>query len=140
MPAIAWWPGTIEPGRRNSEIVGSLDFMATFASLAGVELPDKDREGQPTIFDSCDQSGLLRGTSGSTRNQWFYMTETEEIPGAVRLGKWKAVWNMRSGWKGEAESVATVPELFDLWQDPQEPTLAPSMAIAQPQPGTRRTP
>jgi arylsulfatase A-like enzyme len=46
VPAIAWWPGTIEPGRRNSEIVGCLDFMATFASLAGVTLPAEDR-GRP---------------------------------------------------------------------------------------------
>ena len=44
VPAIAWWPGTIEPGRRNSEIAGSLDFMATFASLAGLELPTEDCE------------------------------------------------------------------------------------------------
>ena len=44
MPAIAWWPGTIEAGRRNAEIVGSLDFMATFASLAGLDLPTEDRE------------------------------------------------------------------------------------------------
>ena len=56
VPAIAWWPGTIEAGRRNAEIVGSLDFMATFASLAGLDLPTEDREGQPTIFDSCDQT------------------------------------------------------------------------------------
>ena len=56
VPAIAWWPGTIEAGRRNAEIVGSLDFMATFASLAGLELPTEDREGQPTIFDSFDQT------------------------------------------------------------------------------------
>ena len=100
VPAIAWWPGTIEPGRRNSEIVGSLDFMATFASLAGLELPTEDREGQPTIFDSCDQTALLKGDGPSTRDHWFYMTETELIPGAVRLGKWKAIWNIRQGWKG----------------------------------------
>ena len=120
VPAIAWWPGTIEPGRRNSEIVGSLDFMATFASLAGVTLPTNDREGKPTIFDSYDQAELLRGTGGSKRDHWLYQTESEEIPGAVRLGKWKAVYNLREGWKGEADYVATAPELFDLWQDPQE--------------------
>ena len=120
VPAIAWWPGTIESGRRNSEIVGSLDFMATFASLTGVELPTEDRDGKPTIFDSCDQTALLRGTRPSTRDTWFFMTETEEIPGAVRYGKWKAIWNLREGWQGEADYVATVPELFDLWQDPQE--------------------
>ena len=61
-PAIAWWPGTIEAGRRNAEIVGSLDFMATFANLAGLDLPTEDRDGQPTIFDSCDQTALLTGS------------------------------------------------------------------------------
>ena len=80
VPAIAWWPGTIEGGRRNSDIVGSLDFMATFASLAGVELPTKDREGEPTVFDSCDQIALLRGEGPSTRDHWFYMTETRDDP------------------------------------------------------------
>ena len=120
VPAIAWWPGTIEGGRRNSEIVGSLDFMATFASLAGLELPTEDREGQPTMFDSCDQTALLKGDGPSTRDHWFYMTETEMIPGAVRVGKWKAVWNIRDQWRGAAQHTAIVPELFDLWQDPQE--------------------
>ena len=120
MPAIAWWPGTIEAGRRNAEIVGSLDFMATFVSLAGLELPTEDREGQPTIFDSCDQTALLTGDGPSTRDHWFYMTETELIPGAIRLGKWKAIWNIRVGWKGAAEYTNIVPELFDLWQDPGE--------------------
>jgi arylsulfatase A-like enzyme len=120
VPAIAWWPGTISPGRRNSEIVGSLDFMATFASLAGLELPTEDREGQPTIFDSFDQTALLKGTGPSTRDHWFYMTETELIPGAVRLGKWKAIWNIREGWLGAAKYTNIAPELFDLWQDPGE--------------------
>jgi arylsulfatase len=72
------------------------------------------------MFDSCDQTALLRGTGPSTRDTWYYLTETEEIPGAVRYGKWKAIWNIREGWRGEADYVATVPELFDLWQDPQE--------------------
>jgi|GEM_PF-6865029 len=36
--------------------------MATFAKLAGVELPTKDREGKPMIFDSYDMSPILFGT------------------------------------------------------------------------------
>ena len=35
--------------------------MATFASLAGVKLPTKDREGKPIIFDSYDMSPVLFG-------------------------------------------------------------------------------
>jgi len=32
VPAIAWWPGKIEPGSQSHDIVGGLDLMATFAT------------------------------------------------------------------------------------------------------------
>ena len=102
---------------------------------AGVKLPEKDREGQPIIFDSYDMSPVLFGTGKSDRKSWFYFTENELSPGAVRFGKYKAVFNLRGddgqatgglavdsnlGWKGPEKYVATVPQIFDLWQDPQE--------------------
>jgi hypothetical protein len=48
------------------------------------------------------------------------MTETELIPGAVRVGKWKAIWNIRTGWKGAEEYTNIAPEMFDLWNHPGE--------------------
>ncbi len=51
------------------------------------------------------------------------------------MGNYKAVFNLRGddgqetgglavdtnlGWKGAEKYVATVPQVFDLWQDPQE--------------------
>lgn len=134
VPAIAWGP-KIKAGSRNFDIVGGLDFMATFASLAGVKLPEKDREGQPIIFDSYDMSPVLFGTGKSERTSWFYFTENELTPGAARVGNYKAVFNLRGdngqptgglavdsnlGWKGPEKYVATAPQIFDLWQDPQE--------------------
>jgi arylsulfatase len=135
VPAIAVWPGKVKAGTRNHEIVGGLDLMATFASAAGVTLPEKDREGQPTIFDSIDMTPVLTGTGKSARTSWFYFTENELSPGAVRINNYKFVYNLRGdngqptgalavdsnlGWKGPEEYVATVPQVFDLWQDPQE--------------------
>jgi arylsulfatase len=135
VPAIAVMPGKIKPGSRNHDIAGGLDLMATFASLAGVKLPEKDREGQPIIFDSYDISPILFGTGKSERNAWFYYTENELSPGAARVGNYKAVFNLRGddgaqtgglavdsnlGWKGAEKYVATVPQVFDLWADPQE--------------------
>jgi len=135
VPAIAVWPGKIKPGSKNHDIVGGLDLMATFASVAGVKLPEKDREGQPIIFDSYDMSPILLGTGKSDRTAWFYFTENELSPGAARVGNYKAVFNLRGddgmatgglavdtnlGWKGPDEYAATVPQIFDLWQDPQE--------------------
>lgn len=135
VPAIAVWPGKIKGGLRNHDILGGLDLMATFASLAGVKLPEKDREGQPIIFDSYDMSSVLLGTGKSARDSWFFFTEDELSPGAARVGNYKAVFNLRGddgqqtgalavdtnlGWKGPEKYVAAAPQIFDLWQDPQE--------------------
>jgi arylsulfatase A-like enzyme len=135
VPAMAWWPGRIAPNTKNHDIVGGLDLMATFASVASTKLPEKDREGQPIMFDSHDMSPVLFGTGKSTRNEWFYFTEDELSPGAARVGNYKSVFNLRGddgastgglavdtnlGWKGASKYVATVPQIFDLWQDPQE--------------------
>jgi hypothetical protein len=109
--------------------------MATFASVAGIDLPKEDREGQPIIFDSYDISPVLFGTGKDPRTDWFYFTEEELIPGAGRVGNYKVVFNLRGddgqatgglavdsnlGWKGADKHVATVPQVFDLWADPQE--------------------
>jgi arylsulfatase A-like enzyme len=135
VPAIAWWPGKIKGDSKNYDILGSLDFMATFANLAGVPLPENDRDGKPIIFDSDDMTPVLLGTGKSKRDSWFYFTENELTPGAVRAGRFKAVFNIRGddgqatgglavdsnlGWKGPEKYVATVPQVFDLWADPQE--------------------
>jgi arylsulfatase len=135
VPAIAWMPGKIQAGTTNHDILGGLDLMATFAALAGVDLPTKDREGKPIIFDSYDMSPVLFGTGKSERDSWFYFTENELTPGAARVNNYKAVFNLRGdngmatgglavdanlGWKGPESYVATVPQVFDLWQDPQE--------------------
>jgi arylsulfatase len=135
VPAFAVWPGKIAAGVKNHDIIGGLDLMATFASVAGVKLPEKDREGQPIIFDSYDMTPVLFGTGKCPRNEWFYFTENELTPGAARVGNYKAVFNLRGddgaptgglavdsnlGWKGAEKYVATVPQVYDLWQDPQE--------------------
>ena len=134
VPSLAWGPG-IKAGSKNSDILGGLDYMASFASLAGVKLPENDREGKPIIFDSYDLSPVLFGSGKSQRKSWFYFTENELSPGAVRVNNYKFVFNLRGddgastgglavdtnlGWKGAEKYVATVPQVFDLWQDPQE--------------------
>src|SRR5947207_356321 len=73
----------LKAGSKNDEMVGGLDYMATFAALAGVKLPENDREGKPIIFDSFDLTPLLFGTGKSPRNDWFDFTENELTPGAA---------------------------------------------------------
>ena len=108
-------PARSRPGLKNHDILGGLDLMATFAAVAGVKLPENDRDGKPIIFDSYDMSPVLFGTGKSARKSWFYFTENELTPGAARVGNYKAVFNLRGddgaatgglavdtnlGWKG----------------------------------------
>lgn len=87
------------------------------------------------MFDSYDMTPVLTGKGKSDRTAWFYFTEDELTPGAARVGHYKAVFNLRGddgattgglavdsnlGWKGASKYVATVPQVFDLLQDPQE--------------------
>ena len=135
VPAYAWGPG-IKAGTKNHDILGGLDYMATFASLAGVKLPEKDRAGEPTIFDSYDMSPVLFGQGKSKRENWFYFTENELSPGAFRWHQYKFVFNLRGddgqatgglavdtnlGWKG-AEKICSPLRLRSstCWHDPQE--------------------
>eukprot|EP00003_Mantamonas_plastica_P000237 TRINITY_DN10225_c0_g1_i1.p1 TRINITY_DN10225_c0_g1~~TRINITY_DN10225_c0_g1_i1.p1 ORF type:complete len:549 (-),score=87.14 TRINITY_DN10225_c0_g1_i1:2-1648(-) len=135
VPAIVRWPGHVEPDTKSAAVVGGLDLMATFASVANIELPTKDREGEPIIFDSYDMTPVWEGSGSSEREAWFYFTENELTPGAVRVGHYKALFNLRGdngvatgglavdtnlGWKGPESYVAAVPQIFDLLQDPQE--------------------
>lgn len=135
VPAFFKWKGKIEADSKSSDVAGGLDLMATFAHVAGVELPTKDREGVVMIFDSHDMAPVLFGEGTWTRKHWFYFTEQELAPGAIRLGAWKAVFNMRGdngaiagsdapapqlGWRGASKYVATVPQIYNLWEDPQE--------------------
>lgn len=135
VPAIAWWPGKIKADTKNHDIIGGLDLMATFASFAGVKLPENDLEGKPTIFDSYDMTPVLLGTGPCPRNTWYYFTEQDLTPGAIRVDNFKAVFDLRGdggqatgglavdtnlGWKGPSKMIATTPQIFDLWQDPQE--------------------
>jgi arylsulfatase len=135
VPTMVRWPGHVKGGTISHDILGGLDLMATFASLAGQKLPENDRDGQPIIFDSYDMTPVWTGTGKSDRKAWFYFTEDELSPGALRVGNFKYVFNLRGddgaqtgalavdtnlGWKGPSKYVATIPQVFDLLQDPQE--------------------
>ena len=135
VPSIAWGPGIKAEQQergdpRRPRLHGNVCRARRSASCR-----ENDREGKPIIFDSYDLTPVLFGTGKSPRNSWFYFTENELTPGAARVGNYKAVFNLRGGdgektgglavdsnlgWKGPEQYVATVPQVFDLWQDPQE--------------------
>ena len=99
VPAIAVGPTS----SRGPSITRSSADSTTWPRLprmAGVKLPQNDREGKPMIFDSYDLWPVLFGTGKSPRNEWFYFTENELSPGAVRRQLQVRVqpsWRQRAG-------------------------------------------
>lgn len=64
-PLLISWPGVIEPGTTNTEMVQNLDFAQTFLEAAGVDAPD-DMQGESLI-------PLLQGNDEEwTRDAVYY--------------------------------------------------------------------
>jgi len=105
LPCIMRWPGTVPAGKVCHEIATSMDFLPTFARLAGTE-PPRDR-----MIDGKDINALITGEDGATSPTdavFYYFKDQLE---AVRSGRWKL--HVR---KGDAE----IAELYDLQQDVAE--------------------
>jgi hypothetical protein len=77
---VAGMPGKSKAGDKNHDIGGGLDFMATFASLAGAKLPEKDRAGRKPAIPSTSQSDR-RSTQVAQRLGWVFAEEQAIIPG-----------------------------------------------------------
>jgi len=85
MPAIAWWPGVIEPNSVSYQLFSTMDLFTTFLSLAGIEAPT-DR-----IIDGLNVTDALLGNGASPHEFMFFWNG---LPGnyflcAVRNGKFK---------------------------------------------------
>jgi uncharacterized sulfatase len=68
VPCIAWWPGTIAPGRESDEKLAFWDFMPTLSELAGITAPE------PTDGISFVPTLLARAGQRSHDYLYFYLT------------------------------------------------------------------
>lgn len=103
VPCIMSWPAAIERGRVCRAVGSNLDFLPTFARLAGVELPGGRR------IDGIDLTDVLLNREESGRQEFrYYRLEALE---AIRKGKYK----LHLFKEGEP-----CRELYDLEEDPGE--------------------
>ena len=79
---IAWWPGKIAAGSQTSAITAHMDWLPTFAALAGTKAPAGRK------LDGMDISPLLLGQNGATGHDVFYYYRGFDLE-AVRSGPWK---------------------------------------------------
>jgi arylsulfatase A-like enzyme len=130
VPAIARWPGKIPAGRRCDAIAGNLDFLPTFAHLAGTQV------AQDRAIDGGDLSDLLTGKTEQGPHRYFqYLGASPEKQvnyRGIRDDRWKLVLSVGQDGKIKAE------ELYDLGADPgerfdrlkQHPEIADRLAAA----------
>ncbi len=105
VPFVAWWPGTVQPGRVSDHVGYFGDLMATAAQLAGVETPPNT--------DSISFVPTLLGRPGKQAVHDYLYWEFYESGSAqaVRLRHWKGVRKpMPTG----------RIELYDVVRDPSE--------------------
>jgi arylsulfatase A-like enzyme len=109
MPLIVRWPGVVEPGSENSDLVQNLDFAETFLDMAGVEVP-AHMQGRSIV-------PLLRGERPADWRDAIYY-QYYEYPGVhavqrhygIRTERYKLIhYYLIDEW-----------ELFDLETDPDE--------------------
>ncbi|NQU25482.1 MAG: sulfatase [Candidatus Nealsonbacteria bacterium] len=111
VPCIVRWPGHVPAGRTSGAIFSTLDFMPTFAKLAGYDVPD-DR-----IIDGVDQTALLLGKNEAGARDKFYYFCQNELHG-VRQGKWKLILPDRKRFYGYVKDKGSgAVELYDLESD-----------------------
>ncbi|MCS6852304.1 MAG: arylsulfatase [Gemmataceae bacterium] len=102
IPFLAYWPGTIAPGRQTDLLCYFPDVLPTLAELAGAEV------SAPT--DGISLVPTLLGKGEQKRHDMLYWEFNGWV--AVREGNWRAV---KPGKKGEWE-------LYDVAADPGERT------------------
>ena len=107
-PAMARWPGVIEPGQVVGDIIHITDLFTTFARLGGaLDAVPTDR-----IIDGIDQTSLF--LNGDTHSRRDYVTiYTGPVLAALVKGRYKRhLIGAQPGLSG--------PEFFDLYNDPRE--------------------
>ena len=118
VPCIMWQPGTIPANTVCREVASTLDFLPTFAALAGTTAP-ADR-----TIDGHDIRPLM--TDDDAKSPWeaLYFYFGNELH-AVRSGQWKFraknnLVNENIYYREASTKVAIPPALYDLARDPGE--------------------
>ena len=112
VPFAIRWPGEIEPGGVNDEIVHEMDLFPTLARIAGGQVPS-DR-----VIDGMDMSELLLGQKKKSGRDGFIVYMGNDVFG-VKWRNWKLHFKEQAGWNGVLREY-TMPRVYNLMNDPQE--------------------
>ncbi len=133
VPAFVRWPGRIEAGSVTNEIVHHMDWLPTFAAMAG-DTDVKERllggtqlgaRSYKVHLDGYNILPLLTGeTDKSPRNEIFYFSDDGDLT-ALRFRDWKVIFMEQraeatfQAWR-EPFVLLRAPLLVNLRRDPYE--------------------
>jgi arylsulfatase A-like enzyme len=103
-PMIVFWKNKIKPNKTSDRVWTQVDFLPTFAAIAGVK--------SPAGLDGISMYQALFGKSAPEHEYLYWEFHEGGFAQAVRLKNWKGV---RKGLNGKIE-------LYDLSQDAKETT------------------
>ncbi len=110
VPAMAWWPGMIEPNQDPIDFIHLTDLYTTAARIAGA----MDKIPSDRVTDGVDQTALLLlGEGHGRRNYMFHYSGTHL--GATRWGDFKL--HIKSG--GGHGGLPPI-ESYNILRDPGE--------------------
>lgn len=111
---LAWWPGQVLAGSSTDGVTSHMDWLPTFASLAGGSLPERK-------IDGMDLSPLLKSAKDAGGHKVFYYYRGFKLE-AVRSGPWKLhldkgeLYHLGQDIAEEANVAAKYPdEVKRLW-------------------------
>jgi len=134
VPAMVRWPGKIEPGSWNNEIVHHMDWLPTFLAAAGEpDIKEKLKKGgveaigrsYKVHLDGYNILPMLTGeTDKSPRKEIFYFSDDGDLT-ALRYSDWKLVFmeqRVEATFRAWMEPFVPlrVPLMFNLRRDPYE--------------------
>jgi arylsulfatase A-like enzyme len=114
VPFIVRWPGSVQPGTTNRQLVCLVDWMATVAAIVGHDLPLSAAE------DSFDLLPTLREATKSVRDDLIHHSANGIL--ALRQGDWKLILGKGSGgWtRVKIRDEDPAGQLYNLAVDPDE--------------------
>jgi arylsulfatase len=84
VPAMAWWPGMIQPNQDPQDIIHVTDLFTTACRIAGI----KDKIPDDRVTDGLDQTSLLLNGEGYGRRNYIFHY-SGPVLGAVRYENFK---------------------------------------------------
>ncbi len=108
VPAMAWWPGMIEPGQTIGDIIHETDLFTTFARLGRA----LDHVPTDRVIDGVDQTALFVEGDSHSRRDWVHVY-TGDVYAASVKGRFKRHW------AGNQPGLSKAA-YFDLYNDPRE--------------------